>query len=131
MDKEKRQNEIYELRGQGFTYAHIASLFEISKSRAHQIYCNAKYKRDVLGKLPPLRRILSKRTQKALVKRFRNESVLEEPLKIAELGSLQVLRIKNIGRKSLREISSVLYALGIIENQSNWLYPFINDIEIT
>jgi len=125
MDKENRENEIYELRGQGLTYSHIASLFDISKSRAHQICCSAKYKRNVLETLPPLRRMLSKRTQKALVKYFGSESILEEPQQIASIGSLEILRINNIGRKSLREISSALYSLSIIKNESEWLYPFL------
>ena len=131
MDKENRENEIYELRGQGLTYRHIASLFDISRSRAHQIYGSAKYKRDILETLPPLRRMMSKRTQKALVKHFGSESILEKPQEIAELGSLQILRINNIGRKSLREISSALYSLSIIKNEGEWLYPFINDTKIT
>ena len=93
MDKDKRENEIYELREQGLTYSHIASLFDISRSRAHQIFRIAKYKQDSLETLPPLKRKLSKRTQKALVKHFGSESILEEPQKIALLGSLQILRI--------------------------------------
>src|SRR3989304_4869569 len=57
MDKEKREEEIYELRRQGVTYNHIATLFNISRSRAHQIYASAKYKREVLETLTPLRRM--------------------------------------------------------------------------
>jgi hypothetical protein len=106
MDKDKRENGIYELREQGLTYSHIASIFDISRSRAHQIFRIAKYKRDTIETLPPLKRKLSKRTQKDLVKHFGSESILEEPQKIALLGSLQILRINNVGRKSLREISS-------------------------
>jgi len=75
--------------------------------------------------LPPLKRKLSKRTQKARVKHFGSESILEEPQKIALLGSLQILRINNVGRKSLREISSALFSLGIIKNEGEWLYSFL------
>ena len=125
MDKDKRENEIYELREQGLTYSHIASLFDISRSRAHQIFRIAKYKRDNLETLPPLKRKLSKRTQNALVKHFGSESILEEPQKIALLGSLQILRINNVGRKSLREISSALCSLRIIKNEGEWLYSFL------
>ena len=78
MDKDKRENEIYELREQGLTYSHIASIFDISRSRAHQIFRIAKYKRDTIETLPPLKRKLSKRTQKALVKHFGSESILED-----------------------------------------------------
>ena len=75
--------------------------------------------------MPPLKRKLSKRTQKALFKHFGSESILEEPQKIALLGSLQILRINNVGRKSLREISSALFSLGIIKNEGEWLYSLI------
>jgi len=75
--------------------------------------------------LPPLKRKLSKQTQKALVKYFGSESILEKPQKIELLGSLQILRINNSGRKSLREISSALCSLGIIKNEGEWLYSFL------
>jgi len=75
--------------------------------------------------LPPLKSKSTKRTQKALIKHFGSESILEEPQKIALLGSLQILRINNIGRKSLREISSALCSLGIIKNEDEWLYSFL------
>jgi len=97
MDKDKRENEIYELREQGLTYSHIASLFDISKSRAHQIFRIAKYKRDTQETLPPLKRKLSKRTQKALVKHFGSESILEEPQKIALLGLWELSKMKANG----------------------------------
>jgi len=75
-----------------------------------------------LETLPPLKRKLSKRTQNALVNHFGSESILEEPSKIAFLGPLQILRVNNVGRKSLREISSALCSLGIIKNEGEWLY---------
>ena len=123
MDKEKREDEIYELRRQGLTYSYIASLFNISRSRAQQIYVHAKYKLEVLETLTPLKRILSNRTQKALVKHFGSEAILEDPEKIAKLGWRQILRINNIGRKSLREIWSALSSLGIIKDEDEWFDP--------
>jgi DNA-directed RNA polymerase alpha subunit len=56
---------------------------------------------------------------------IKSETILEEPQKIALLGSLQILRINNVGRKSLREISSALCSLKIIKNEGEWLYPFL------
>jgi hypothetical protein len=121
MDKEKREDEIYELRRQGLTYRNIASLYNIHKSRAEQIYKGAKYKREVLPTLTPLRRLLSNRTQKALVKHFGGDDILDEPQKIAELGRKRLLRVCNIGRISLREISSTLHFLGFIKDEHKWL----------
>lgn len=131
MNKEKREDEIYELRRQGLTYSHIGTLFNIHKSRAQQIYESAKYRREVFSTLTPLRKLLSNRTQKALVKHFGSDTILDDPKKIAEIGRNQFLRICNIGRKSLREISSAIYSLGIIKDEDEWLDPNRNDKKIT
>jgi DNA-directed RNA polymerase specialized sigma subunit len=121
MNLEKREEEIYKLRNQGATFSHIASAFNISRSRAQQLYARAKYMKEVFETLPPLRKLLSKRTQKVLDNYFKGENILENPQKIAGLGWNQMLRIKNIGRKSLREITFALYSLSFIEYEDEWL----------
>jgi len=80
-----------------------------------------KYIKEVYETLPPLRKLLSKRTQKVLDNYFKGKSILENPQKIADLGWNQMLKIKNIGRKSLREISFALYDLSYIEYEDEWL----------
>ncbi len=121
MDIEKREEKIYVLRQQGLTYTQIASVFNISRSRAQQIYFCAKYKKEVFETLPPLKKCLSKRTQKALCKHFGNENIFVNPQIIADLGWHQTIMIKNIGRKSIREIAFALYSLGIIKYKDAWL----------
>ena len=131
MDKEKRKNEIYELRRQGSTYSRIARLFDISRSRARQIYNDAKFRQEVLPTLTPMRRLLSNRTQKALIKHFGRDDILDDPRKIAELGPKQLLRICNLGRKSLMEISSAICFMGIFKDEDEWLEPNRNDKKST
>jgi hypothetical protein len=121
MNLEKREEEIYKLRNQGATFSHIASAFSISRSRAQQLYVRKKYMKEVFETLPPLRKLLSKRTQKVLDNYFKGENILENPQKIADLGWNRMLKIKNIGRKSLREITFALYDLSYIEYEDEWL----------
>jgi hypothetical protein len=121
MNLEKREEEIYKLRNQGATFSHIASAFSISRSRAQQLYVRKKYMKEVFETLPPLRKLLSKRTQKVLDNYFKGENILENPQKIADLGWNSMLKIKNIGRKSLREITFALYDLSYIEYEDEWL----------
>jgi hypothetical protein len=121
MNLEKRDEEIYKLRNQGATFSHIASAFSISRSRAQQLYVRKKYMKEVFETLPPLRKLLSKRTQKVLDNYFKGENILENPQKIADLGWNRMLKIKNIGRKSLREITFALYDLSYIEYEDEWL----------
>ncbi len=128
MDKEKREERIYELRKQGVIFRHIASTFGISPARAQQIYASAKYKKEHFDSLPPLKKILSKRTQKVLNNYFRDENILENPKKIADLGWETTLKIKNIGRKSIREITFALYDLGFIDYEDEWLDPYRKDM---
>ena len=77
--------------------------------------------KEVFETLPPLRKLLSKRTQKVLDNYFKGENILENPQKIADLGWNQTPKIKNIGRKSLREITFALYDLSFIEYEDEWL----------
>ena len=77
--------------------------------------------KEVFENLPPLRKLLSKRTQKVLDNYFKGENILENPQKIADLGWNKMLKIKNIGRKSLREITFALYDLNYIKYEDEWL----------
>ena len=128
MNLEKREEEIYKLRNQGATFSHIASAFSISRSRAQQLYARTKYMKEVFETLPPLRKLLSKCTQKVLDNYFKGENILENPQKIADLGWDQMLKIKNIGRKSIREVTFALYDLGFIDYEDEWLDPYRKDM---
>jgi hypothetical protein len=130
MNLENREEKIYKLRNQGATFSHIASAFNISRSRAHQLYVHAKYIKEVYETLPPLRKLLSRRTQKVLDGYFKGENILENPQIIADLGWDQMLKIKNIGRKSLREITFALYDINYIKYEDEWLDHYRDDIGV-
>ena len=128
MTSENREEKIYELRNQGATFSRIASVFNISPSRAQQLYKHAKYMREVYETLPPLRKLLSRRAQKVLDNHFKGQNILENPHIIADLGWHQILQIKNIGRKSIREITFALYDLNCIKYEDEWFDHYRHEI---
>jgi predicted patatin/cPLA2 family phospholipase len=124
----KREDEIYKLREDGATFRHIASKFNVSESRAHQLYARAKFMKEVYNTLPPLKKLISNRTQIALDQSFKNQNILEHPQKILELGPYKMLKIKKIGRVSLKEIACALYTLGYIKIGDEWSEFYQNEL---
>jgi len=45
---------------------------------------------------------------------------LDNPQKIAGLDRVKLAKIKNLGRKSLKEIAFALHAIGYIEDMDSW-----------
>lgn len=121
MDLDKRDEEIYTLREDGATFSHIGSLFNITRNRARQVYCRLKYRKDHFGKWPPLKRVLSFRSQNGIKNHFKNKNILMNPKKIVEIGGRDLLKTRNIGLKTIREIASALHNLGYISDVNNWL----------
>jgi len=124
----KREDEIYKLREDGATFLDIASKFNVSKSRAHQLYARAKFMKEIYNTLPPLKKLISNRTQIALDQYFKNQNILEYPQKILELGPYKLLKIKKIGRVSLKEIACALYTLGYINIGDEWFEFYLNKL---
>ncbi len=76
--------------------------------------------KEVYNTLPPLKKLISNRTQIALNEAFKSQNILEYPRKIWELGPHKILKIKKIGRVSLKEIAFALYTLGYIKIGDEW-----------
>lgn len=121
MDQFERDEKIYVLRKNGATFTEIAKIFGVSTERTRQIYLRAKDRKENFDSWPPLKKLLSSRTQKILNKSFANENILENPQKIASLGIVNLLQIKNIGRKTLKELAVALQTLGFIKDDDKWL----------
>ncbi len=117
----ERDDLVYKLRKEGATFRHIASLLNISGGRVAQIYSRVREKKEDFETWPPLKQMLSTRPQTALTIYFKSASILEDPQRIAELGRTNILKIKNIGLKSIYEIASALYNLRSIKNIDVWL----------
>ena len=116
-DFQERNQNIFKLRQQGKTFKHIGSLYNIGLSRVGQIYHREKENYDNADKWPPLKKMLSTRTQHYLENYFEElgyKNILNTPQKIAEMNRKELLRIKNLGDKSVTELLNALYELGYL-----------------
>jgi len=120
MSLPERDEKIFAMRETGVTYREMAKTFNISVERARQIYLKLKERKDNFDSYPLLKKRLSKRVQSALTEYFGSEDILGNPQMIADMGVSKILRIKNIGRKSLKEIAIALHAAGCIERTGKW-----------
>ena len=93
-----RNERIVALREQGITYKEIAALFKISGVRVRQICLREKEKMRYRDSLPALGKLVGQRVRNALRHNVNTQNLLEDPQKIAALGSARLLRIKNIMR---------------------------------
>jgi DNA-directed RNA polymerase alpha subunit len=118
-----RNERIVALREQGITYKQIAALFKISRARVGQICLREKEKMRDRDSLPTLGKLVCQRVRNALQHNVYNQNLLEDPQKIAALGSARLLRIKNIGRKSIKELARALLRLGVIREDDQWYIP--------
>jgi predicted DNA-binding protein YlxM (UPF0122 family) len=124
MDLSQRDEKIYELSVQGVSFAEIARTFNLSRERVRQIYWRTKDRKENYDSWPPLKKILSNRSRNALVGHFNGEAILGNPKKISEIGGDELVRIKNIGQKSMRELASALNSLGFIKCENSWLLSY-------
>lgn len=110
----KRNARIFKLRQQGVTYKQIALQCGISHYRASKIYEEIKDRKENFDKWPPLKKYTSQRIQNALINRF-GENILNEPEKLANMSERELLKVKNLGKVSVKELLNILHALGYIE----------------
>ena len=115
MNLPERDEKIFAMREAGASCREIANAFDISRSRVQQIHSKLKDRKDNFDSYPLLKKRLSKRVRSALTKHFGSEDILENPQMIADMSISNLLRIKNIGRKSLKEITIALREAGCVE----------------
>ena len=116
----ERDERIYAMRAGGASFAAIARQFGISREGARRIFLRVREQKELRPAWPPLGKMLSNRTRKALHLHFKDERILEDPRKIADAGRDAVRRIRNIGEKSVRELADALRALGCIGDDDAW-----------
>ncbi|MBW2246451.1 MAG: hypothetical protein JRF62_04505 [Deltaproteobacteria bacterium] len=112
MRRNDRNEQIFLLREAGQSFSTIASMYEISIQRVRQLYYQVKERKDNWDSWPLLKKVLSTRCQNCLINYFGDEDILDKPQKIAEIGLIKLARIKNMGVKSLHELSNALHGLG-------------------
>ena len=121
MNIAERNERIYKLREEGATFRHIGSLYNISKSRANQVYYRIKDRKDNFDNWAPLKKFLANYAQKVLQRAFRDENILNKPEKVARISGRELLRFRGIGLKTIRETARALQKLGYIEDKEAWL----------
>ena len=115
MNLSERNEKIFAMRESGATYRQIADSFGICVERARCIYLKLKENKENSDSYPTFKKLVSKRVRNALTWHFQSESILENPQIIADMGSGKILKIHNIGRKSLKEIEDALRTIGFVK----------------
>jgi hypothetical protein len=122
MDLSERNEKIYELRKIGFPFNEIAKMFNISGTRARDIFIKLDKTYDNHDCLPPLRKILSARMQKALIIILDDVHIFDNPEKIVMGIKLSKLKyFPNIGEKSIKELVDAMITLGYVDSNDKWL----------
>ncbi len=117
--KERLLN-IHKLRKEGKTFSQIGKIFGFSKSNASYLYLKAE--RLVKEKNEnPFKFSLSVRTKNCLINYFNDNSIYYDPQRIAETGYAKLSRTKNMGHKSLIELSQKLQEFGYIKDADRWI----------
>jgi hypothetical protein len=122
MGLSERNEKIYELRKSGVPFTEIAKVFSISGTRARHIYIELDIINDNNDSLPPLRKILSARMQKALITILNDVHIFDNPEKIVMGIKLSKLKcFPNIGDKSIKELVDAMITLGYVKINDKWL----------
>jgi quercetin dioxygenase-like cupin family protein len=113
-----RDKEIFKLHIDGMSNSLISKMFDISADRVNQI---CKKLTEYNQHYPPLKNLLSVRSQKLLIKHFNDKQILEHPDTIIKnMSPTTLLRIKGIGRIFYSEITDALIYLGYLRLGDKW-----------
>lgn len=108
-----RNYEIYLMRKAGMTLDEIGKKYGLTRERIRQLYELQRRKHEMINNpWPVFRKMLSTRSQKCLITHFGSEEIFSHPDEIASKSYPELLRIKNIGKKSIDEIIDALKNLG-------------------
>ena len=108
MNTKQRNEEIYRLRREGVSFSEIGGRFGVSRARVQQIW---REKIDNFEKWPPLKQMLPVRLQNALQGAFGNE-IFEHPEKLVSIDHNSFLTMRNVGRRSIKQLIEALESLG-------------------
>ncbi len=109
---DKRNHEIYLMRKAGKTLEEIGEKYGLTRERIRQLYEAQRKKHEMINTWTAFRKMLSARSQKCLITHFGSEDIFSHPEEIASKSYTELLRIKNIGKKSIEEIIDTLRKLG-------------------
>ena len=94
------------------TLEEIGEKYGLTRERIRQLYESQRKKHETINTWTAFRKMLSTRSQKCLITHFGGEDIFTHPEEIASKSYTELLRIKNIGKKSIKEIIDALKELG-------------------
>jgi len=120
MKKEERiklHKRIFDLRNSGYNYSKISKKLNVSYDYARNIYFKMAVKPENTDVISKFQKSLSKRAQNALIDYFGGIDIFINPNRLADSGKNKLLKIKNLGRKTINEIASSLEKHGFLSNK--------------
>jgi hypothetical protein len=119
-ESRERKKQIYRLQQEGKKLTEISAQYGLSVERVRNLCCEVKFEEETLPALPPFMQRLSARSRNCLSLYFGGDQIFFDPERIVALGRAGLLRYKNLGKKSVDEISAVLEELGYIKDIEKW-----------
>lgn len=120
MKKEERiklHKRIFDLRNSGYNYSKISKKLNVSYDYARNIYFKMAVKSENTDVISKFQKSLSQRAQNALIDYFGGIDIFINPNRLADSGKNRLLKIKNLGRKTINEIASSLEKHGFLSNK--------------
>ena len=120
MKKEERiklHKLIFDLRNSGYNYSKISKKLNVSYDYARNIYFKMAVKPENTDVISKFQKSLSQRAQNALIDYFGGIDIFINPNRLADSGKNRLLKIKNLGRKTINEIASSLEKHGFLSNK--------------
>jgi intein-encoded DNA endonuclease-like protein len=120
MKKEERiklHKRIFDLRNSGYNYSKISKKLNVSYDYARNIYFKMAVKPENTDVISKFQKSLSQRAQNALIDYFGGIDMFINPNRLADSGKNRLLKIKNLGRKTINEIASSLEKHGFLSNK--------------
>lgn len=108
---------IFDLRNSGYNYSKISKTLNVSYDYAKNIYFKMAVKPENTDVISKFQKSLSQRAQNALIDYFGGIDIFINPNRLADSGKNRLLKIKNLGRKTINEIASSLEKHGFLSNK--------------
>ena len=120
MKKEERiklHKRIFDLRNSGYNYSKISKELNVSYDYARNIYFKMAVKPENKDVISKFQKSLSRRAQNALIDYFSGIDIFINPNRLTDAGKNKLLKIKNLGRKTINEIAISLEKHGLLSNK--------------
>jgi len=122
MKKEERiklHKRIFDLRNSGYTYSKISIKLRIPYDYTTNIYFKMAVKPENTDVISKFQKSLSRRAQNALIDHFGGIDIFVNPNRLTDAGKSKLLKINDLGRKTINEIGKSLEKHGFLSNKED------------